>query len=408
VLLGKLSLMEQGVQWDVQALSTVRGDSITLASVAVKGAAPRATAAAPARQGGAILVEQGPRADKISARSDDLGYRAQAMAVGDLTGDGGTKLAVTDGQTVFVYALEGAKIREIARLPGTNQDNVVALDAADINGNGVAELFATNFTPELGLRSYVLEYRDGKFQRTWSEVALSFRVLADRQGAPRLYAQSGGRHEAFSGPVRQYAWQGGGYTPGEVVPLPKLFNRTFGFILADLENDGGAEIVLLDHMDYLRIFNPQGGELYRSGEHYGGSEIAVETLPPGASTSTSMSNTAVERTRVVLQGRLYYRDLWGDGKPQLVVPRNVPSTGYAFQTRMYDKGKLFGLAWDGVSMVPVWETRELPGRVADFALAEGDEPGQTRLVALVVRSGVLGLGAGSQSMVLVLDLQGKP
>ena len=52
VLLAKLSLMEKAVRWDVQVLSTVRGDTITLASAEVKGATAEGGVAVGRARGG--------------------------------------------------------------------------------------------------------------------------------------------------------------------------------------------------------------------------------------------------------------------------------------------------------------------------------------------------------------------
>ena len=101
---------------------------------------------------------------------------------------------------------------------------------------------------------------------------------------------------------------------------------------------------------------------------------------------------------------MYFVDLMGDGKRQLVVASNTPSTGYAFRTRMYDKGKIFGLTWDGLGMQPVWETRELPGYIADFALVDPEGSGNRKLVILVVQTNLLGMAKG-RSSVVVLDLR---
>ncbi len=400
VLLGKLSLTEKGIQWDVQVVSTVRGDSVTLASVEVKGAAPR-TVEASGRQGARGIGGVAGRIDQITLHSEDLPFRGQAMAVGDLTGDGSLKLAVSDGQTIYVYGLERAAIKEIARINGSGLDNIIAVDAADINGNGVPEIFVTNHTEQGVIRSLVLEYRDRAFQRIWTDAPLHFRVLEDATGKRRLYGQGGLPTKAFDGPVREYVWQGNAYVPGAVVPLPKAYPTLYGFNRSDLDKDGGEETVVLDHMDYLRVYDRAGTEIHRSGEHYGGSEVNVDYYPPGVNASSNMSS--IEPTRVNIQGRIFFRALAEDGKPQLIVYRNTPSTGYFFRTRLYDRGKFLGLAWDGVGLQPDWETRELPGFVADFAPVDVDGSGKMQLLALVVKPSIL--TGRSRTLIVLLTLQ---
>jgi hypothetical protein len=70
----KLSLLEKSARWDVQVLSTVRGDTITLAGAEVKGATPR-VAAAPARGGGNYAGQDAPRIDQIALRAQEVPSR---------------------------------------------------------------------------------------------------------------------------------------------------------------------------------------------------------------------------------------------------------------------------------------------------------------------------------------------
>ncbi len=412
VLLSKLSLMEKAVNWDVQVISTVRGDSITLASSEVKGATPRPASSNARGGGGNFAGREAPRIDQIALRSQEVPFKAKAMAVGELTGDGTMKLAITDGQGVYIYDLEKTGLKEIAKYAGETTDNVIALDAADINGNGVAEIFVTKYTMskvtvggvgagQAVLRSMVLEYQQGKLVKIMDEVRLNFRVLKGLDGSAQLYGQTNGQDKPFDGPVRQYTWQGKQYVPGPAVPLPKAFNAIYGFTLADLDGEGAPKILILDHLDHLRVFDRSGQEIYTSSDRYGGSELLVEFNPERAGEN---SRSGIEPSRLLLQGRMYFEDILGDGKKQLVVPQNTPSTGYTFQTRMYDKGKVFGLTWDGVGLQAVWETRELPGYIADYALIDPDGDGNRKLVLLVVQTGLFGFSK-SRSSVVVLDLR---
>ena len=406
VLVAKLSLLEKAVRWDVQVLSTVRGDTITLAGAEVKGAAPK-VGSTPARGGGNFAGNEAPRIDQIALRSQEVPFKGRAMVAGEFTGDGTVKLAITDGQGVFIYDVDRNGIKQVTRIPGPTSDNVIALDAADINGNGVAEIFVTNYPQEeqtgMGrLKSYVLEYQNGKYVKIWQDVELHFRVLEAPSGGLQLFAQKAGQDGPFDGPVRRYTWQGSQYGPtSEVVPLPKAFPNLYGFALADVDGDGAPKILILDHQDYLRIFDRGGQEIFRTSDHFGGSELTLTYDPMRAGGNT---RSGLDPKRALLQGRMFFQDIMGDGKKQLVLPRNTPSTGYAFQTRMYDKGKMFGLRWDGIGMQPVWETREVPGYIADYALMDPDGSGNRKLVLLVVQTNLIGM-ATSKTSVIILDLK---
>ena len=403
VLLSKLSLMEKAVNWDVQVISTVRGDSVTLASSEVKGATLK-PASSGGKSGGTFQGTEAPRIDQIALGSQEIPFKGQAMAMGEFTGDGTMKLAISDGQGIYIYDLTRTGIKEFWSNAGLTSDNVIALDAADLDKSGVARLFVTNYTAT-GLRSYVLEYRESKFLKILDNVPLHFRVLEGPDGTPQLYGQGAGLDlkvgDPFGGPVRRYSWQGNRLVPGEMVPLPKPFNTIYGFALADLDGTGAPKVLVLDRQDYLRVFDRGGAEIYRSSDHYGGTEQALESWPEGGKGGTWVG---IEPTLIMLQGRMYFADIMGDGKKQLVVLRNTPSTGYTFKTRMYDKGKIFGLSWDGLGMQSAWETREVPGYIADFALVDPDGSGNRKLVLLVVQTNLFGAGK-SRSSVIVLDIK---
>jgi hypothetical protein len=405
VLFAKLSLLEKMVRWDVQVLSTVRGDTVTLASAEVTGVAPKFAGGSgrPAGPGGSREVA---RIDMVATRTQELPFRGQAMAAGELTGDGTIKLAMSDGQNIYIYELVKNSIKLLVTLPGQTTDNVIWLEAADINGNGVAEIFVTNYTLGGRLRSYVLEYQGGKFVRTSENVSLHFRLLQGPDGKPELYAQADGNREPFGGPVRRYSWQGNRYAPAAstALGLPKPFPNIHSFGLADLDGDGAPKILVLDQQDYLRIYDRGGGEIYRSSDRFGGSELVLEYDPTKDPSAGHTGSTGIQPLQIMVQPRMLFEDVTGEGKRHLIVPRNVPSTGYLFKTRLYDKGKVFGLAWDGVGLQEVWQTRELPGYVADYALVDPEGTGDKKLVLLVIQTNLLGM-TKSRSGLVILDMK---
>lgn len=427
--LPRLTVLEGRTLVDVQVLSAVTGSPLTLASVEVRGAAaaagkvtpgptpsplPAAPAAPPAQapplQSKADLPSPawvGPRKEgsvgaplplnppSISRPGQiilgpDFDTAMVGMAVADFLGTGGKQAAVASGQKIWLYAIEGKSFRKLWESEEYAGYSILALDAADLNGNGRAELFVTNYSVERRVPSFVLEWEGNGFKEVWKAYDQFFRAVQVKpSGEVELYGQRAGQQFLFYGPVSRYRWDGKNYVPtGSPLDLPAK-GSLYGFLLADVDGDGSREYVVLDQNDYLRVYDLQGRQKYKASDRFGGSEVVIDFLAPGVSAKT------MEPENIVLQGRLFMQDA-ADGRREIVVYNSVPSTGYLMpRSRYYDRGKIFGLRWDGLSLRQIWETVEFPGHIADYALVDLEGTGTRDLVVLVSNIGLMARGKGT-------------
>ena len=88
------------------------------------------------------------------------------IALGDVDGDGKVETVIITPKSVMIYRFDqqrSQKVLEITEgMPGTN----IGVDVADINGNGVPEIFVTSMSmTRRGLDSFVLEYDGKAFKR---------------------------------------------------------------------------------------------------------------------------------------------------------------------------------------------------------------------------------------------------
>jgi hypothetical protein len=312
------------------------------------------------------------------------------MAVADFLGTGGKQAAVANGQKIWLYAIEGRNFRKLWESEEHAGYNILALDAADLNGNSRPELFVTNYSVERRIPSFVLEWEGNEFKQVWQGYDQFFRaVQVEPSGKLEVYGQGAGEKSLFYGPVRRIRWDGKSYVPtGSPLDLPPRASL-YGFLLADVDGDGSREYVILDQNDYLRVYDLQGRQKYRANDRFGGSEVAIDFLPPHTPTRNQEPET------ISLQGRLFVQEA-PDGRRELVVYASVPSTGYLMpRSRFYDRGKIYGLRWNGLSLQQAWETIEFPGHIADYALVDLEGTGARDLVVLVSNASLLARGKGT-------------
>jgi TolB-like protein len=96
-------------------------------------------------------------------KSQQFSNEFRGMDIGDVNGDGLNETVIIDPHNVFIYQKKGNEFRLIQQISGKSYDYYVSLDVADINGNGIKEIIVSSYTGQQ-VDSFILEFRDGKFQ----------------------------------------------------------------------------------------------------------------------------------------------------------------------------------------------------------------------------------------------------
>ncbi len=325
-------------------------------------------------------VWKGPRIDKA----------LNALVVADVNGDRQPELVVAAKQQIMIYAIDSAGYRILYTMPKETILNIISLDAADINGNGICEIFATSCV-QGRLNSFVLEYREGKFIKIWENVNLFLRCLpTDPKGGYQLFGQYLGRPDQPWGRVNQYIWSGNGYKEGPVLNLPSKASL-YGLAWMDIDGDAKRDVIFLSQSNRLEIYGEDGKRKYKSSEKYGGTALVVEvtpvSLPPSNPTSPMHLPESQESESYYLQARLFPLP----GMAQFYVCKNSESAlSIAKGVRFFDKSKILRLAWDGDSLQTAWESKDFPQYMADYYMGDFDGDGAQEVAILLVEKNLIG------------------
>ncbi len=322
-------------------------------------------------------------------KSQTFNFEIRGLDIGDVDGDGKNEVVIIDTNNVYIFKYDGEKLNLFKKIEAGEHNSFLSLDVADVNRNGHAEIivtsvFGSRVDPLPQLQSFIFEFEEGRFKKIAEKAGWYFRVLHDPKDGPILMGQEMGTEGVFEGPIYKMVWSKRSFEKGPRMAFPKGM-RVFGFTTANLRDEGKPEILTIDSMDYLNILSENGRTLWRSRDRFGGTNIFYDTY---SKTTDSQKPLLLQKDmgpyRVYIPSRILIRDLDGDGIPEVIVNKNEFLTGTFFErVRIYEKGEIHNLIWDGSGLTTSWKTREIQGYIADYQIGDVDNDGEEELIVAV-------------------------
>ncbi len=221
-------------------------------------------------------------------RSRTLQTEITGMDIGDVDGDGQNEVVLMQGTDIVVYRFQDERLLKLAAFAAPDKDRFIAVDVADINQNGRAEIFASKVRGTQ-VTSYVLELENGKLRPLVKESPWFYRVMdwpgkgRILLGQEKMQGSIGGGNLAntyFRDGIFHLVWNGSDYVPSGEGPLLDLRSvYIYNFAIGDLTGDGVPEIVRIDNWGNLHLMDQAGETLHKTSEAYGGTLNAILTNP---------------------------------------------------------------------------------------------------------------------------------
>ena len=299
--------------------------------------------------------------------------------IGDVNGDNILETVVATPDKILIYQGINNKFRKIYEHKTGSFAKNIGADIADMNGNGIPEIYITGLNNQLtGVNSTVLEFNGSGFQVLAKDSRWFFRVVDHKLRGKILLGQrrKADQMDPFSGEVFELGWEGPELSANERL-LPSGKASVMGVAFNDILNNGNDAIIAYTKTDKLQVLNYSGKAEWTGGETLGGNlqHLAMPATGRGDQGLNSF----------YLPTRLKTADLDGDGKIEVILINNFEVAGRKLQQfRSYSGGQLEAHVWNGLGMVPQWKTRKISGRIQDFAIGDFDGDGRRELVAAVI------------------------
>jgi TolB-like protein len=317
-------------------------------------------------------------------QSQRLEIPVTSMAVADVNQDGVVEILLLSPKELHIYQPTPGNLRLIKKYEGDRDDHFLWVSTADLDGNGIPEIYVSNRRREQVISSFVLEWNGSDWARTAESIRYHLRAMDLPGKGTVLLGQASREDEPFSGGIFIMKKVEGEFQPFEGIGLP-LRTRIYGFNQADLTQNGSAEVLVLDRSNKLTISatNEEEETLWESNDPFAASFDYLK----GMESMDGVRLEVKEREKWYLNAPILIADLNGDQRPEVLINKNI--TGLLggrgiVNVNFFGQSELYSLSWNGLTMVEDWHTPKFPGMTTAYQVADLNGDGAPELLVALV------------------------
>jgi FG-GAP-like repeat len=291
-----------------------------------------------------------------------LPFLVTSMDVCGVIAEGSEDILVTDGKKVLMYQLSGEQVEFVDEyVPGV-ASKLLSVQCAEIDKNPGQEIIVNQYMNN-GLHTSILTYRNGRLQALQDYIDMLL-VAVDTNGDGVNDAIWGTQYDLTefftTGRAALYAFDNGKLRRQEQVEVPRVYRAT-GVTVADLAGDGKRDLVMIDDSRHLRVYRGLQ-QLYKSSDRVGGGYSSVEIM-------RETSGGVKRPVPYYLEPGMTVADLNGDGRQDVVIPRNVRSLGGVLpNVNVYSGGDVVVLSYNDFGYSVTAITPQFDGVVSGVAI----------------------------------------
>ncbi len=349
-------------------------------------------------------------------KSQNVDVALESMAVGDVDGDGKMDVVMADRQTVTIYHLNNNRLNEFASTKLFPRYKIHAVNVADLNNNGKAEIYISAADTKTAA-SRAVEWNGQELVTLFDQARFFIRpLMVPSLGLTLIGQKFGINAKAIDGPIYSLIQDGDKLVVDETLPIPRNL-MLFNFAFADLEGNGDWKILALDEYSKLRVMETSGKMLWKSQDSYGatkrfigGGDELTRAYAKDYDEITDGKGDPFEK--IYVNSRIVVKDLDQDGIDDVILNKNAATaTAIVRDMQTFHSGMTMGMKWNGLGMEEIWQTKRIDGYVVDYGLeSEHMETadGEDRLfVGVVTQSGMMNVLTNDNSTVLVYPFKAK-
>ncbi len=315
-------------------------------------------------------------------QSQSFPFQIKGVAIDDFDGDGRNEVALIEERNLYIYRWETGEFKLLWKFNGRTADKYLAVDAADIDKDGKAEIFVTNIQDDR-LASFAVAFKDGAYRKVAENLDWFLRVVEWGEKGKILLGQGKRQQAAWEGPIYELGWKDKTVKEISRAQIPKGVPI---YSFSPFKHNNKMDFVFLDSDFRMKIMNAQGKVVWRSREIYGSeNSLQVKSLTPGTGPYEG-DEFAFVNVRLISRGE------------EIIVIRNISPIGDFFKRQKYfNKGEVQSMIWTGAMFMENWKSREISGYLADFQIQDldGDQKKELIVAVNLPRESILSLEKNS-------------
>ncbi|MEN8232684.1 MAG: FG-GAP-like repeat-containing protein [Thermodesulfobacteriota bacterium] len=347
-------------------------------------------------------------------KTQNVNFALRSMDAGDIDGDGQLDVVMADTSTVYIYHLVNNKLAEFGSVKMPARSKIHAVSLADLNENGRAEIYISAADDHLP-HSWAYEWSGAGLDMVLDDLPWYIRALDIPGEGPVLLGQRGGQDRLLRSGIFKLMKSGTKVMPEERIIMPD-YSNLFEFALADVTGDGAREIVAISRANRLYVVRPNGSVLWISDDFYGGTSRYIGedyelTGRAGLDLDSTPSSDVIGKEgsgkRKYIPSRMIAMDVNNDGITDVVVNKNLHFARWMENTKKVKSSEIHAMAWNGIALSPIWQTKKIDGYVPDFQLLPmPDRENRAKLlVGLALSTGWTDTFTEGESTILTYDIE---
>ncbi|MDD2501647.1 MAG: VCBS repeat-containing protein [Geobacter sp.] len=303
------------------------------------------------------------------------------LAMGGTDADGKRLLFIAQDRTVQL--IREGESRPITGFGLGVNDKILSLDYVAPTGSSKPELYVTVVRGD-EVASQVWELKNNKLVKLTDNIPYFFRAIALAGGPLKLYAQEQGRKaDRYYGDVYEVVREGKKIIRKAKITMPR-YGSVYGF--NQIKHPSGELLTVVYHDEnYLIVYDKDQKELWRSNDAFGGSELFYKVE------DDAMVNPTTDKYRWFFMNQRILVT-----KQQEVLVGKNDGFFVIGNARMYKKGAVYSLYWNGAALEEVWRTKDTQNYIPDFWFDEAKS--ELLLLQLTQREDVLMRSKGASAL----------